>query len=320
MTADTISVRINQMRYEAATIVSMELVPVEGGDLPAFTAGGHIDLLLTEKIRRSYSLLNDPKETHRYVVAIHRDPDSRGGSRIVHERLRVGQKIEISPPVNDFPLDETARHSVLLAGGIGITPILCMIRRLAAEGKSWEIHYGARNRTAAAFLAEIEALAGGDSSRVHLFFDDENPGKFIDIPGIVAAQPDDVHFYCCGPVPMLDAYEKATKDLPRERVHMEYFSAKEEVAREGGFDLVLKKSGKEVSVPPGKTILDVLIENKVNVSFSCSEGICGTCETRVIEGVPDHRDQFLTDKEKASNKLIMVCCSGAKSAKLVLDL
>ncbi|MCB1474511.1 MAG: oxidoreductase [Rhodobiaceae bacterium] len=320
MTGETIDVRINQMRYEAATIVSLELVPVDGGDLPAFTAGAHIDLILTDKIRRSYSLLNDQGERDRYVVGIHRDPDSRGGSRIVHERLRVGQVIKISPPVNDFPLDESARHIVLLAGGIGVTPILCMLRRLQAEGKSWELHYGARNSTAAAFLSEIKEIAKDDPSRIHMFFDDENPGKYIDIPAIVAAQPDDAHFYCCGPVPMLDAYEKATKDLPRERVHMEYFSAKEEVAREGGFDLVLQKSGKHITVPPGKTILDVLIENKVNVSFSCSEGICGTCETAVIEGVPDHRDQFLTDEEKASNKLIMVCCSGAKSAKLVLDL
>ena len=239
----------------------------------------------------------------------------------VHERLRVGDKVRISRPKNNFPLDETSENSVLIAGGIGITPILAMVRRLTEEGRRWEVFYAARSRTAAAFCEELDTCvqASNGKGRVNYHFDDEQRGSLVDIRSIMESNPE-AHFYCCGPEPMLAAYEAAAREVPRGQVHVEYFSATEEVARDGGFDLVLERSGKTLHVESGKTILDVLIENNVSVPFSCSEGVCGTCETRVIEGRPDHRDMILTDEERAKGDTMMVCCSGSKSPRLVLDL
>jgi Flavodoxin reductases (ferredoxin-NADPH reductases) family 1 len=323
MSEGEIAVRVRQMRYEADTILSIGFETLDGAPLPRAEAGAHVDLLLTDDLRRSYSLTEAlDGTTPACTVAVHRDPNSRGGSAHVHEVLRVGQKLKLSRPKNNFPLDEGAAQSVLIAGGIGITPMLAMIRRLTALGRPWHLHYAARKRSAAAFLAEIDAclVASGGQGRVTTHFDDEAKGALIDIPGIVAGAGAGAHFYCCGPEPMLAAYEAATKGTDRARVHAEYFSAKEEAAREGGFEVVLARSGKTLQVEAGKTILDVLIANRVSVPFACTEGTCGTCETRVLEGRPDHRDMILTDEERARNDTMMVCCSGSKTARLVLDL
>lgn len=317
MSDKEIPVRVTQMRYEANTILSIEVTPLDGSTLPRFEAGAHIDLILADGLRRSYSLYRPYGAGKSYAVAVHLDPNSKGGSAYIHQTLRVGDKLKISMPKNHFPLNETAAKSVFIAGGIGITPMVCMIARLAELGRPWELHYGARSRSAAAFLPEIEALAG--TGKVVTHFDDEAGGALMDLAAIFAASPQ-AHFYCCGPEPMLAAYEKAGQAVPRAQVHAEYFSATEEAAREGGYEIVLNRSGKVLDVPAGKTILDVLIEHKVNVPFSCSDGVCGTCETRVLEGRPDHRDAVLSDEERAAGDVIMVCCSGSKSARLVLDL
>jgi vanillate O-demethylase ferredoxin subunit len=232
--------------------------------------------------------------------------------------LRVGEVVSISRPKNSFRLDETAEYTILIAGGIGITPILCMLRRLARIGANWTLYFAARSRTAAAFLRDLQAL-DGKGGKIIPHFDDE-AGGFLNIADIVRKAPADAHFYCCGPVPMLNAFKAATSALAPEFVHFEYFSAQEDAAREGGFKVVLARQKRSLFVPPGKTILEVLIHEKVNVAFSCSDGVCGTCETRVLEGVPDHRDSFLTDDEKARNATIMICCSGSRTSKLVLDL
>lgn len=335
MSDGTIPVRVTQMRFEADSVLSVEFETLDGSALPLAAPGAHVDVILKEDLRRSYSLTQDITSGSRCIVAIHRDPQSKGGSAYVHDTLRVGDKLRISRPKNNFPLDETAALSVLIAGGIGITPILAMIRRLTAEQRTWKLIFATRSRQAAAFRSEIEAcvaasngagagsgtVSGTDSGTgsVSYHFDDEQNGALIDIKGIMAANPS-AHFYCCGPEPMLAAYEAAARDMPRDQIHVEYFSASEEVARDGGFDLVLDRSGKTLHVDSGKTILDVLIENNVSVPFSCSEGVCGTCETRVIEGRPDHRDMILTDEERANGDTMMVCCSGSKSARLVLDL
>lgn len=317
MTSD-LKARINQMRYESPTVLSLELVPAEPGEhFPDFGPGAHIDVQLGAALRRSYSLYDLP-DGGRYAIAVHRDPNSRGGSAFVHDRLRVGDTVAISRPKNNFRLDETAGHTILIGGGIGVTPLLCMARRLAKIGASWTFYLAARDQPSAAFLAHLMALHGAGGTVV-AHFDDE-AGGFLDLARVVKSAPADAHFYCCGPVPMMNAFKAATAKVNSRFVHVEYFSAQEEVAREGGFEVVLARQGRTLFIPPGKTILEILVHEKVNVPFACSNGVCGTCETHVLEGIPDHRDSFLTDDEKAGNASMMVCCSGSRTAKLVLDL
>jgi tetrachlorobenzoquinone reductase len=311
----TLRLRLHAATWEAPDIHSYELRPPAGGDLPPFTAGAHIDLTLPSGLVRSYSLVNSQTERHRYVMAIQKDRASRGGSRWLHDNLRIGDLVNVAGPRNNFALNEAASHSILIAGGIGITPILSMIDRLETLDRRWQLVYCARKRAGTAFVAALE-----NKPQVRFNFDEEPGSRMLDIAALVAAAPADAHFYCCGPLPMLEAFERASASLPRERVHVEYFTAKEAAAREGGFTLVLAKSGREVPVPAGKTILDALHDVGIDVPHSCTEGICGTCETRVLEGIPDHRDLILTADERAANKTMMICCSGSKSEKLVLEL
>jgi vanillate O-demethylase ferredoxin subunit len=312
------------MTYEADHILGFELVALPPAQhLPAFTAGAHIDLYLSTPggpLVRSYSLLNDPRETHRYCIGVNRDPKSRGGSRHVHEVLRAGDVLTISEPRNNFPLDESAPFNVFIAGGIGITPMLGMIARSQTLGTPWRLHYAARTRQHAGFLDLLATYQGQPGAEVVLNFDQEPGGQMLNLNRVVDALPAGAHVYCCGPLPMLEAYEQATAGLPPERVHREYFAAKEAAATGGGFTVELARSHKTLTVPEGKTILDCLIEIQVEPPFSCREGVCGTCEVRVLEGTPDHRDLVLTDAERAAGDRMMVCCSGAKSPKLVLDL
>lgn len=318
---DTLTLRLRAMTWEAEGILGLELVPAApGAPLPAFTAGAHIDLHLPGGPVRSYSLLNDPAERHRWCVAVHRDPASRGGSRQVHEQLRPGQLLTVSPPRNHFPLDEGAPLSVLIAGGIGITPLLCMVRRLTALGRPWVLHHAARTRAHSAFGDELQALAAQGGGTLHRVFDQEPGGRMIDIAALVADLPDGAHVYCCGPAGMLAAFERATAGLPPERVHLEYFAAKDAPAASGGFSVKLRRDGRTVPVPPGQSILDALAAIGAEPPWSCREGVCGTCEVRVLEGVPDHHDMVLSPAQRDANDRMMVCCSGAKSPLLVLDL
>jgi vanillate O-demethylase ferredoxin subunit len=224
--------------------------------------------------------------------------------------------LRINPPRNNFPLAEDAPHSLLIAGGIGITPLWCMLQRLRALGRSWELVYCARTRRHAAFQGELAALG----SAVRFNFDQEPGGTMLDIAATVAAAPRGTHLYCCGPVPMLEAFERATAALPPAQVHVEYFAAKAPKAIDGGYTVVLARSRLSFEVARGKTIIDTLIEKGFDAPYSCLEGVCGTCETRVIEGTPDHRDLVLSKDERAANRTMMICCSGSKTEKLVLDL
>ena len=250
------------------------------------------------------------------MIGVKLDRKRRGGSRFMHESLRVGGTYAIAGTRNNFTLVEDAPHVVLLAGGIGITPIWCMVQRLAEIGASWELHYACRNRGEAAFHDQLATF--GDAVRFH--FDDECGGKVLDVSAIVADAPGEAHLYCCGPAPMLAGFEEATVTLPPERVHVEYFTAKEERATEGGFTVELARSGKEFEIPPGKTILEVLREAGIEVESLCEEGFCLTCETRVISGIPDHRDSVLSDQDRAAGEIMLICCSGSLSDRLVLDL
>ena len=320
MRDDIIQLRVKRIAYEAENINSYELVAPRGGDLIPFTAGSHVDLHLSNGMIRSYSLVNDQRERNRYIIAVNRDAASRGGSKFIHESVRVGDMVTISHPRNNFALHEDASHSVLIAGGIGITPLLSMIRQLETLGRSWELYYAARTRFTAAFLDELNTLRPNVHLNLHVNFDQEPSGRMLDLGAILKNVPSDAHLYCCGPVPMLEAFEAATANWPSTHVHVEYFKAKEKPAAEGGFEVQLARSNRTISVQAGKTILDALLDAGITANYACAEGVCGTCETRVIEGIPDHRDLFLSKEEQAENKTIMICCSGSKSSTLVLDI
>ncbi len=319
MSTATITVQVKSVTFEAERINSYELRPRAGGELPPFTAGAHIDLKLPKAMSRSYSLVNPQGERHRYVIAVAHDAASKGGSRFIHERLRAGDTLSITPPRNNFALTENARHSVLIVGGIGITPIWCMVQRLVELKRSWELHYSARTQQSMAFLEPIAALQAAHPGRVVLNFDLEPGGQPLDLAAIVARAADDAHLYCCGPAGLLESFEQATQQRPRDHVHVEYFSAREAPATGGGFTVVLAKSNVSIFVKDGESILDALRGAGIDAPFSCAEGVCGTCEMRVLEGMPDHRDMVLTEAERAANKSMMICCSGSKSETLVLD-
>lgn len=310
-----IEVRLCAIRYAARETHLFELQRPDGGVLPAGEPGAHIGLHLPNGVVRQYSLVKAEERPTSYVIGVKRDPQGRGGSRYVHEQMRVGTLLQIEPPRNNFPLAPDAPHSTLIAGGIGITPIYCMLQRLQVLNRTFTLHYACRSRADMAFGDELAQLP---QAQLHL--DDENAGRCLDVAAIVAAAPVNAHLYCCGPAPMLSAFEAATVRRPREQVHVEYFTPKESAALEGGFTVVLARSGRELSVEAGTSLLHVLLDAGVDVAFSCEQGICGSCETPVLEGIPDHRDAILSDAERASGKTMMVCCSGSKTARLVLDL
>jgi len=305
--------RLVRIEYAATAINVYEFRHPCGEALPPFEAGAHIDLHLGGGLVRQYSLMNPPGERHRYVVAIKRDPNSRGGSVRAHEALHVGDSVEVSAPRCHFALDEQRAHSVLIAGGIGITPIACMAQRLQAVGRDFELHYSVKRRDEAALL---EVLSG---PQLHLHVDEEQ-GGLIDIAGLVARVPAGAAVYCCGPAPMLEAFERAARARPGLAWRVEHFTPVAEAAHEGGFNVRLAASSRDVFVPAGQTILEALRDAGLDVPSSCEQGICGTCETRVISGRPDHRDSLLSDDEKRSNKTMMICCSGSLGGELVLDL
>jgi vanillate O-demethylase ferredoxin subunit len=310
-----LNLRIKAAVWEAPNIISYDLRPTDGKELPQFTAGAHIDIKLPGDMMRSYSLTNSQSERHRYVIAVQKDRESRGGSKWIIQNFRPGEILSVSEPRNNFKLDETAENSVFIAGGIGITPMLSMIDRLNTLGKKWELIFCSRTRNSAPFLERLQAYPG-----VRLHFDREPGAEMLDLNSLVAGAGANAHLYCCGPVTMLEVFEKAAKARPSDTVHVEYFTATEPPATEGGFVVVLARTGREITIPAGKTILSALRDEGLNVAHSCAEGICGTCETTVIEGIPDHRDRILTEKERLANKKMMICCSGAKTEKLVLDL
>jgi ferredoxin-NADP reductase len=310
----TIDMRLVAIRLAAHETNLYEFERLDGRPLPAAAPGSHVDIHLPNGMVRPYSLVECGEAPGAYVIGVKRDAAGRGGSVAMHDTLRVGAALRVGRPRNNFPLVETAPHSVLIAGGIGITPIWCMARRLIALGQSFEIHYACRERRDVAFRPQLDALGA------HLHIDSEAGGRFLDIGAIVAAAPEGSHFYCCGPAPMLNGFEAATAVLPAERVHLERFAAAPMEAPQGGFVVALRESGKEFVVPEGKSILEVLREQGLDVDFSCEQGICGACRVAVLEGEPDHRDMVLSEQEKAQNNTMMVCCSGSNSPRLVLGL
>ncbi len=322
--ADRMQVVVRSITLLAADTIGVELVPSDEIELPAFEAGAHVDLLLPNGIRRSYSLCNQPTDGNRYVVGVKKASPGRGASSYIHDRLRVGQQIEISRPRNNFPLVRPAARSIFLAGGIGITPIWSMIQTLESEGGPWKLYYAARTAKDAAFLREIQALSVVHPGCIDIRFDHEPGVAMLNIESIVNEHAGTgVHFYACGPSPMLDAFEAATKSIPQANRHLERFSADARGASQGAlteYEAVLAKSGMTLRITPERSLLDTLLDAGVSVEFSCMEGICGSCRVAVQEGLPDHRDHVLTEEERARNDTVLVCCCGSRTQRLVLDL
>lgn len=318
-------VRVVRKALEAADIATLELASVDEvrQPLPAFSAGSHVDVHLPNGLVRQYSLCNSPADSHRYQIGVLREARSRGGSAAVHEQIEVGSVLEIGQPRNHFPLAADARHSILLAGGIGVTPILCMAERLTTIGASFELHYCTRSVERTAFLSRIRTSAFG--SRVSFHRDDGDEGQKLPLLELLDTNRrlPDVHLYVCGPQGFMDWVLRAARETewPASQLHHEYFGA--DVPRSEGdldFDVRIASSGQVIRVRKDQSIVQALAAQGVEVETSCEQGVCGTCLTRVVQGVPDHRDHYLTPQEQVANDQFLPCCSRSKSPVLVLDL
>ncbi len=311
------------MRYEADGIVSVEFRPATPAvDFPAFEAGSHIDLHLPNGLVRSYSLCNPSSDRQRYVVGVLNDRKSRGGSRYVHQQLRVGMTLPISAPRNNFKLEEGAERSVLVAGGIGVTPIWCMLQRLVAIGKPVEMLYCARTRKEAAFGDAIDALAAEKSVQLTWHFDDEK-GAPPNLAALLSARAPPATTTAAAPRRCsMPSRRAASNSGYAQRAHR---TLRRRACRGAQRHAELRgasarRAARRVEVPPGKSILDSLIDAGLNPDHSCKEGVCGACETEVLEGEVDHHDGILTKLERASNKTMMICVSRCKGGPLVLDI
>ncbi|WP_246174261.1 PDR/VanB family oxidoreductase [Pandoraea terrigena] len=312
----TLRTTVAALRQEATGVIRVELQPADSASFPTFTPGAHVDVRLPNGITRSYSLTNAPDETNRYVLGVLEAPESRGGSRYLHHALEVGSELIISRPRNNFGLADSTERAVLIAGGIGITPLLCMARHLSANGRDVVLAYCAQTRKHAAFVNDILAL----DIPVTWHFDDEQGAQF-DLKRYMASQPRGAHFYACGPTGFLGAFERACSDLEIRNGHIERFSgARPASESQPSYAVTLNRSGRTLNVLPGTTLLQTLLNAGVEVPYSCQEGVCGTCKTAVLAGEPDHRDSVLTATERASNTVMAVCVSGCRTPSLLLDL
>lgn len=320
MSGGTRPVRIVRKMAEALDICSFELADPDGAALPAFSAGSHIDVHLAPGLVRQYSLCNAPEETHRYLIGVLRDANSRGGSAAMHA-LEAGQTIAIGTPRNHFALVDESPHSLLLAGGIGITPLLSMAERLSSVASPFNLHYCSRTSARTAFLERISRSAFATSVRLH--YDDGPASQRLDARSLLSSQPQGTHLYVCGPAGFMNAMLATAREAgwPEDRLHREYFSATPVDTRgDGSFEVQIASTGAVIRVEPHRSVVAALAVAGIEVPTSCEQGVCGTCLTRVLEGTPDHRDMYLTPQEQARGDQFTPCCSRAKSARLVLDL
>lgn len=312
-----IDVVVVSTRPEADDIRSFQLARPDGGPLPAFEAGAHIDVHLPDGLIRQYSLYNSPDERHHYRIGVLLEAQSRGGSRAMHA-LREGDRLTVSEPRNLFALDDSAGPSLLFAGGIGITPLLSMAERLWQEGRDFELHYSARHPDRAAFLEPLRRAPFAD--RVHLYFDEGPRACRLDAANLLAAAAATTHLYVCGPTGYMDHIlgHARARGWAETRLHREDFAAGAQTGH--AFRVRIASSGEEIEVGDDQSVAQALEEHGVIIPLSCEQGICGTCLTGVLEGEPDHRDDFLTDEERRANDQFTPCCSRSKTPLLVLDL
>ena len=316
---DSIEVRIARVWNETPRIRAFELSALDGRELPTFSAGAHIDLYFDNGIVRQYSLWGDPADRSRYRIAVLRTVNSRGGSLAVHA-LQTGGTLRIGLPRNTFMLDPSAPATVLIAGGIGVTPILAMATQLRTSGRPFAAHYAVRQRGEAAFAEQLRVMAS--SAAFTLYAGDESPRPRLDVSRTLATAPNGAHVYVCGPQRLIKEVLASASALgwAPERVHFELFDAPGPGVDSQAFELHLARSGRIVHVPARRTALEVLVEHGIPVAASCRVGICGTCATSVLDGVPDHRDRFLTEEERDRSALFTPCCSRSRTPVLVVDL
>lgn len=317
-----LDVRVVRKRREATDICSFELAEVGGRSLPPFAAGSHIDVHMRGDLIRQYSLCNPPWERDRYVIAVLRDAQSRGGSVSMHDDVQQGDVLRISTPKNFFPLlDESTTSSLLFAGGIGITPLLCMAEQLQVQGRPFALHYCTRERDRTAFYERIDRTF---AERAAFHFDAGPPEQRLDIAAVLEQAQQGAHLYVCGPSGFMEWLIGAAKSAgwPDARIHREYFKGAQDFDGEADrpFRIKIASTGQVLMVASGETVIDVLSNHGIDLPKSCEQGICGTCLTRVLDGEPDHRDMFLTEREHAKNDCFTPCCSRARSDLLVLDL
>lgn len=314
------TVEVTKRTVEAEDVVVLELADSSGADLLPFSAGSHIDVEVKTGLVRQYSLCNNPTECNRYVIGVLKDPATRGGSAALHE-IVAGQQLRISEPRNHFELDGSAARSLLFAGGIGVTPILCMAERLAALGADFEMHYGARAQARAAFYDRIRTSSF--ASKVHFHFDDGDEAQKLDIDQALGQTTQGIHIYVCGPAAFIELVVNAAqaKGFTDAQLHREYFNvdAAETPIEGKPFQIKLASTGQVLTVPANRSVIDVLRDVGIELPVSCEEGVCGTCLTRVLEGIPEHRDCFLTSGERAKNDRFTPCCSRSETPMLVID-
>ncbi|WP_175691442.1 PDR/VanB family oxidoreductase [Burkholderia anthina] len=321
MNDSIMTVRVTRRNIEADGIVSFELASLDGSDLPAFDAGSHIDVHLPTGHVRQYSLCSSPHERSHYQIAVLREAQSRGGSAGMHDEVKEGDELRVSLPRNHFALASGQATHLLLAGGIGLTPLLCMAQHLDRTGQHFELHYCARSRSRAAFLGRLAKAPW--SERVQYHFDDEDGAQRLRLDALLKEATPETHLYVCGPQGFMNAVLDAARanGWPENRLHYEFFSAPAvDTSFDGAFEVCLARTGKTVSIPAGRTVTQALADAGVDVPVSCEQGICGTCLTRVLEGEPEHRDLFLSPEEQSRNDQFLPCCSRSKSRRLVLDL
>jgi ferredoxin-NADP reductase len=304
------------MHRQAEGVLSLELRTVDGSSLPQWTPGAHIEIELAEGIVRHYSLCGSPNDSEIWRIAVLREPASRGGSKLIHERIQPGHVVSARGPRNNFALVNAQRY-LFVAGGIGITPILPMVRDVAKRGKSWTLVYGGRTLKSMAFVDELSEMPGGD---LHIMPEDEY--GLLDLDHFLGTPRTDTDVYCCGPGPLIDAVEQRCNNWPAGALHLERFTPRRVSGSppDGEFDVQLARSGKCLRVPADRTLLEVLEDAGYEIDNSCRAGICGTCELGVAEGFPEHNDDVLSDAERESNRVILPCVSRSKSAVLVVDL
>jgi vanillate O-demethylase ferredoxin subunit len=304
-------VRVVCLREEAPGIVSCEM-RTTGEALPECAPGSHIDVHLPNGLVRQYSVVS--ADARHVRIAVKREPRGRGGSAYVADALRLGTVLNIGHPRENFPLAQGEHRTVLIAGGIGLTAVIAMARALAQRGGDWVLHYCLRSRDGIAFADE---LAGwGERVRIHV---SSETGR-APLESMIEGEPAGTHFYCCGPESMLQDFARATASLPPDRVHVERFEAARPPQDAGAFRVRLARSGREIAVRPDQTILDAIAAEGIDAPSSCQQGICGSCEVAVLEGTPEHRDEVLTESERARGTSMMICCSRSRSEVLVLDL
>ncbi|MFG3295928.1 PDR/VanB family oxidoreductase [Streptomyces sp. NPDC048179] len=303
---------VSERESAADGVVALTLRHPQGEELPGWEPGAHLDVVLGPELERQFSLCGDPGDRSRWRIAVLREPDGRGGSAFVHEQMGVGDKVRVRGPRNHFRLEPAPRYR-FVAGGIGITPILPMLAAAEAAGAEWTLLYGGRTRRSMAFTGE---LAGYGDGRVTVAPQDET--GLLDLGAVLDDVPEGTLVYCCGPGPLLDAVEAR---CPAGVLRVERFQPKERPAgEERQFEVVLAQSGRTLTVAPGVSVLETVRGAGVEVLYSCTEGTCGTCETDVLEGEPEHRDSVLTEEERAAGETMLICVSRCRGERLVLDL